>query len=243
MDRFFRSRLLIGKDKFKKLHKSKVTVVGLGAVGGYAVEALARAGVGYLRLVDFDRVDITNINRQLYALESTIGMSKAELARQRVLDINPKIKLEIMDMFSDKHTNDIILDNNPDLVIDAIDSLTPKVQFIAEAYNRGIPIISSMGAALKTDPSAIRVGDLFHTRGCRLARFVRKRLRRQGITDGIKCVFSHEERNADAIVDPDEKTVVSRGRKRNVMGSLPTVTGIFGLTIAHYAIEQLIDGF
>lgn len=240
MERFLRSKLLIGDDKFAKLQSSTVTVVGLGAVGSYAVEALARSGVGNLRLIDFDKVDITNINRQLYALESTIGLSKAELAKKRVLDINPNINVEIIESFVNTDTIDTVLDNSPDIVVDAIDTLNPKVQLLTEVYKRSIPVISSMGAGLKTDLTKIKYGDIFKTEGCSLARFVRKRLRRQGISSGIKCVYSTQN-NIDALIKAEDNG--EGARVRNTLGSFPTVTGIFGLSVAHYTIEHLCEGF
>lgn len=243
--RLIRTALVIGNERLKKLQNSKVTVVGLGAVGSYVVEGLSRAGVKHLRLIDFDTVEESNINRQLYALESTIGKDKAELAKARVLDINPKIKVEAFKLFADKKTYDTIFDNQPDLVIDAIDSLTPKTQMLAKLYEMGIPIISSMGAGLKTDPTKIHIGDLFNTKYCALARFVRKRLRRQGIKHGIPCVYSVEITNnerLDRVEQDNEKSSNEIGRKRNVLGSLPTITGMFGLTISHYAIDYLCGG-
>lgn len=243
--RLIRTSLILGKERLKKMQNSKVTVVGLGAVGSYVVEGLARAGVKHLRLVDFDTVEESNINRQLYALDSTIGLPKAELAKKRVLDINPKIKVEAFEMFADDKTYDKILDNKPNLVIDAIDSLTPKTQLLAKLYEKAIPVISSMGAGLKTDPTKIHIGDLFTTKHCALARFVRKRLRRQGIKHGIPCVYSVEMTNNERLerVDQEEdRGSDENGRKRNVLGSLPTITGMFGLTISHYAIDYLCGG-
>ena len=243
MDRHLRTKILLGEDKMRKLQRSKVTVVGLGAVGSYVVEALARAGVGNLRLADFDLVDCTNINRQLYALESTLGLPKTMVAKNRVLDINPQIKVELFREFIDKNSCLNLFENNPDIVVDAIDSLTPKVQVLVELHNRSIPVISSMGAARKTDPSKIKVGDISKTRNCPLARFVRKRLRRQGVTSGIKCVYSTEI-TEDEVVEPSENDSINeRGRKRMILGSLPTITGIFGLTIANKVIEEICGGF
>ena len=243
MSRHLRTEILLGPEKINKLKQAKVTVVGLGAVGSYAVEALARAGVGNLRLVDFDKVDRTNINRQLYALESTIGLSKATIAKQRVLDIAPDINVEVFDMFLNNETKDLILNNNPDVVIDAIDSLNTKVQFLSELYDRGIPVVSSMGAALKTDPSKIKVDDISKTKNCHLARFVRKRLKRQEIIEGIKCVYSTELTGTESIIISDKVFLPGRGRKRNTMGSLPTITGIFGLIAANTVLDMICDGF
>lgn len=235
---------LLGETRFARLQNSRVTVVGLGAVGGYVVEGLARAGITRLRLIDYDTIQPTNINRQILALESTLGRLKADAARERVLQINPQCQIEALPTFASKETIDAILDPAPDLLIDAIDSLNPKVQLLAGAYERKIPTLSSMGAALRTDPSRIRIADIFDTDNCPLARFVRKRLRRQGIGRGITCVYSNEKIEFDYSQPNDEEKVgetpfSERGRERNVLGSLPTVTGIFGLTLANEAIMQL----
>jgi len=218
--------------------------VGLGAVGGYVVEGLARAGVGGLRLIDYDTIQPTNINRQILALESTLGQPKASAALARVQQINPDCLVEALPAFVGEETIGTLLEPAPDLLIDAIDSLNPKVQLLAGAYERRIPTLSSMGAALRTDPTKIRLADIFDTDNCPLARFVRKRLRRQGIGRGIRCVYSCERVDFD-YSQPNEELKIGdtpyaeRGRARNVLGSLPTVTGIFGLTLANEAIMQL----
>jgi tRNA A37 threonylcarbamoyladenosine dehydratase len=232
---------MLGDQNFEELQKKSVTIVGLGAVGGYVLEGLVRAGVLSLRLCDFDTVEPSNINRQLLALETTIGRSKVDLARERALSINSEAHVEALEVFATEETLDQILDPRPDLLIDAIDSLNPKTQLLYTAYMRGIPIISSMGAALRTDPAFIRSGDLFATRNCPLARHLRQRLRRRGITEGIPCVYSTEPVNFDFSKGSCEVAALQggRGRQRNILGSLPTVTGIFGLTIANEAIYFL----
>ena len=244
MERFSRTARLLGEERFMRLSASHVTVVGLGAVGGYVVEGLARAGVGHLRLVDYDTIKPTNLNRQILALESTLGQLKAEMAKKRVLEINPDCAVEALPLFAGEETIDQILTPAPDLLIDAIDSLNPKVQLLAGAYERRIPTLSSMGAALRTDPGRIRMADVFDTDNCPLARFVRKRLRRLQIGRGIRCVFSNEPVEFDYSRETSETKVgetpyAERGRERNVLGSLPTVTGIFGLMLANEAILQL----
>ncbi|MFW2368293.1 MAG: ThiF family adenylyltransferase [Desulforhopalus sp.] len=245
MQRFIRTQRLLGNSRFRKLQSKTITVVGLGAVGGYVVEGLVRAGVNNLRLIDFDTIQPSNLNRQILALETTIGRSKAEVAKERVLAINSGCKVDSLQIFAGDETLDKILEPEPDLLIDAIDSLNPKTGLLHGAWVRGIPIISSMGAALRTDPTLIRSGDLFSTSNCPLAKHLRKRLRRRGINSGISCVYSVEKIDYDYQVPEDESTVgdtpfSDRGRKRNVLGSLPTITGIFGLTIANQAIMQLI---
>jgi len=245
MDQFLCVELLIGKEKLKKIHKASVTVVGLGAVGSYAVEALARAGVGKLRLVDFDKIKPSNLNRHIYALRSTIGRSKVELAAHRIADINPSCKVEAMECFAAEESLDHILNNKPDLVIDAIDSMNPKTQLISACYHKKMPIISSMGAATRVDPLALRVADLFDTRCCPIAKQLRGKLKKEGVGRGVICVYSEELKNPGA-VDASNKASeddYKRGRPRSKLGSLPTITGIFGLTIAHTALEILCGGF
>lgn len=237
--------LLLGKEKLKKLHDSFVTVIGLGAVGSYATEALARAGVGRLRLVDFDTIKPTNINRHIYALHSTVGKQKVALGKERVHGINPSCKVEACDLFAADDSMDKIFDQTPNLVVDAIDSMTPKAQVLAACQKRGIPVISSMGAAMRTDPFSIKTADLFDTKGCPLAQCMRQKLRKEAVGRGIFCVYSEEpKRRAFAPPDVAEcELTYDRGRKRNKLGSLPTVTGMFGLVVAHCAIEYLCGGF
>jgi len=240
-DRLARIRLMLGEEKLERLKNSFVVIVGMGAVGSYAVEGLARSGVGRLRLVDFDVVRASNINRQLYALGSTLGRHKADLAAERVLDINPHCRAEKMNLFADTGTFDAILEGNPDLVIDAIDSLGPKAGLIAEVVKRGLPLIASMGAALRTDPAAVRVGPIKEVVGCPLAAKVRNLLRKSGTHLDFTCVYSLEpvgELKKKRQVDP-ETEFHEQGRRRAALGSLPTLTGIFGLTIANAAIQKL----
>ncbi len=244
--RFLRIERMIGTEGLRRIQQSRVTVIGLGAVGSYATEALARAGVGRLRLVDFDRVQISNINRQLYALQSTLGMAKAEVARRRVLEINPDCDVEAMECFVHTDTLTRVLEGEPDVVIDAIDSLTPKVELLAEVSRRGLGVVSSMGAALRTDPTCVRVGPLSEVHHCPLASKIRKRLRQRGASVELTCVYSIEpvgELNETAIDregDGHDQTE-QRGRRRQTLGSLPTLTGIFGLTAANTTIRMLLD--
>jgi tRNA A37 threonylcarbamoyladenosine dehydratase len=249
--RFSRLERLVGASGLRRLAGAHVAVVGLGAVGSYAVEGLARAGVGRLRLVDFDEVRPTNINRQLYALDSTVGLPKVEVARRRVADINPRCAVEPLQIFVHVENLDQVLAGPPDLLIDAIDALTPKVETIAAALDRKVPLISCMGAAVRTDPSRIKVGSLFSSRGCPLARRIRQRLRKRGLPLDFTCVYSDEPLSDEARTDehpceehpsgdaPEEETI-RRGRKRRTLGSLPTLTGIFGLTAANQAIRVLL---
>jgi tRNA A37 threonylcarbamoyladenosine dehydratase len=243
--RFSRIERMIGIDGLQRLQASFVVVVGLGAVGSYAVEGLSRAGVGHLRLVDFDEIRPSNINRQLYALNSTIGHAKTDAAAARVRDIYPDCLIETVKCFFDDTTAESVLAGPPQLVIDAIDSVSPKTHLLSEALTRGIPVISSMGAALRTDPAMVRTGPLSEVKNCPLARVIRKRLRKRGLAVDFPCVYSTESVHAlpeDAVTDTADvsEETLRRGRKRQTLGSLPTLTGIFGLTAANLAIRMLI---
>ena len=245
MERFSRIRSFLGAEKFARLQAARVTIVGLGAVGGSCCEALARAGVGSLRLVDFDRIQPSNLNRQTLALESTMGLAKVEAAARRVIDINPDCWVEPLELFADATTLPTILEPTPNLLIDAIDSLSPKVELLTSAWQLELAILSSMGAALRSDPGQIRVGELMASSGCPLARRVRKRLRQNGVGEGITCVYSTEpvDFNYQGPVRPEpDSPYHDRGRPRNTLGSLPTLTAIFGLTLANEAILRLAQG-
>lgn len=235
--RLMRTGLLLGAQGIEHLQQATVMVVGVGAVGGYALEAIARSGVGHLILVDFDVFDETNINRQILALGSTVGRKKIEVAKERVLDINPDCKVEVRDVFVNSDTLPTLLAEKVDFVIDAIDSLNSKCCLIEALQARGIPFISSMGAALRTDTSFIKLGSLDKTKNCGLAKHLRQRLRRRGVDiKKVRCVYSDEpadERRKQAVVANDDP------EKRNVLGSLPTITAIFGLMIANEAIKTL----
>ena len=243
MERFLRTELLLGRDKLELLKQATVVVAGLGAVGSYAVEGLARSGVGNLRIVDIDIIKKSNINRQLFALESTLGKSKAETAAARVKDINPMCNVEALNLFVHYDTMDEVLRRPVSFVVDAIDSLNPKIELLSAAWNMGIPVVSSMGAALRTDVSKIKTGDIFSTHSCPLAKIVRKRLRNRGIGQGIRCVYSTERvkfeyekaQETPLYEGPEYK----RGRERRTLGSLSTIPGIYGLILANMVIEGI----
>ncbi len=244
-ERFVRIRQLIGSRALRKLADSRVVIVGLGAVGSYATEALARAGIGHLRLADFDVVRHSNINRQLFALESTLGLPKAEIARRRVLDINPACEVDSLQLFVDALSVDSVLGGAVNLVIDAIDSVGPKIELLAQAAARGMTVVSCMGAALRTDPGQVRVGCLADMHHCPLGRRVRKELRKRGVSLNLCCVYSTEpvarlRKTAITFDRADEEESLRRGRRRSVLGSLPTLTGIFGLTAANTALKLLL---
>ncbi len=243
-DRFLRSRMLLGDEAMSRLQNSTVMIVGLGAVGGYALEGLSRSGVGRLILIDFDVVETSNINRQILALSSTLGQNKTDAARARVLDINPSCEVITRNLFVNQDTIGEVLDFKPDFVIDAIDALNPKCLLIEELWKHHIPFISSMGAALKQDSSKIVYGRLSQTQNCPLAKFVRKRLKHRGVRlNEIWCVSSTEQATypESALSMEDDGACVASGRQRHSLGSLPTITAIFGLTAANEAIKRLIQ--
>lgn len=226
MDRLMRTRLLLGDKNVENLQKSRVLVAGCGAVGSYAVEALARSGIGSLKLVDFDTVEVSNINRQLFALHSTVGQPKIDVAKARIADISPDILVETKRVFlSDENADDLIKD--VDFVVDAIDSRDSKVALYRACQKKGVPFISSMGAALRTDASKIVVDQMKNTHTCPLACVLRKMCKEQGIDMGFSVVYSTEQ--------------PAKGRAENrQMGSLSTITGIFGLTMANYVIGEIV---
>lgn len=238
-DRLDRTRLLIGEEDLQKLQNSTVMVVGCGAVGGFAIEALARSGIGRLILVDFDVVKESNINRQIYALHSTMYQEKAVVARNRIRDISPDIQVEILPMLVNADTVDEVLSRRVDFVIDAIDTLNPKTILIEQLVRRGIPFISSMGAALKTDVTKISIQKMKKTIHCPLAFFVRKRLRRREVPLDFDVVYSSEDVSQKLHMEMPEAPENETGRVRHHMGSLVTITGIFGLMCANYAISYL----
>ena len=220
MDRLHRIRLLLGDDAIRKLQSSTVMVVGCGAVGSFAIEALARSGIGNLILVDFDKFDVTNINRQLFAMQSTIGMQKVDAARARILDISPDINVQTFNMFWD---NDSAIDVMPDFVIDAIDSVQSKIALYRWCVAHSVPFIASMGAARKTNMDLIRIAPISKTTVCPLAARVRKLVRAENLPD-FPVAFSME---SPAKNDTNE------------LGSIITITGDFGLKIANFVIQNL----
>lgn len=235
-DKFSRTELLIGSKGLEILAQSRVAVFGLGGVGSFATEALARAGVGNLVLVDFDRVSPSNINRQLHALVSTVGESKALLMGQRVKMINPDIRVEIMVERYLSGEGERFFTPAPDYVIDAIDDVPAKVDLIASCVHRGIPLVSSMGAGNKLDPTAFKVADISQTSVCPLARVIRRRLRARGITSGVTVVFSTE---------PPHRPGKENGGSvsyavRPVPGSISFVPPVAGLILAGLVVRGLL---
>lgn len=224
MDRLHRTRLLFGDTATDGLRAATVMVVGCGAVGSFAIEALARTGIGHIIVVDFDSVDESNINRQLFALDSTIGVAKVDVACARIHDINPDTRVTAYNMFWDENTD---LDVRPDFVIDAIDTVPSKVALYKWCTSHNIPFISSMGAALKMDVTQIKIAPISRTAVCPLAGRVRRAVRELDLPD-FPVVFSTEH-----------PAPVS-GHAKN-MGSNVTVTGIFGLMLANFVIKKLLS--
>jgi tRNA A37 threonylcarbamoyladenosine dehydratase len=231
-----RTELLIKEEGVEKLNKAAVLVVGLGGVGSFAAEFLARAGVGKMTIVDGDTVDITNINRQLPALHSTVGKHKVDVVAERLMDINPNLELVKMNEFLNPERMAQILDGgNFDYILDCIDSVTPKVSLIIAARRRKIKIVSSMGAGGKSDPSKVIVRDISKTQHCHLAREVRKRLKKEKIDKGIRCVFSDEIQDEDSL-----KMTDGSNYKRSFYGTISFLPAIFGLYAASEVINHLL---
>ncbi len=239
---FARTEQLVGHEAYDRLKAARVGVFGLGGVGSFAVEALARAGVGHLRVVDHDVVNPSNLNRQLFALRSTIGRPKAEVAAERIHDINPECTLDARRAFINGDSVAELLAPDLDLVVDAIDSVNAKVALLQAAFERNIPIVSSMGAGGRLEGAGILVGDLSETEVCPLAAVIRKRLRRRGITTGIRCVYSTEPCRNDLLPNPiDVDAHVGPGRKRTPLGTLSYMPALFGLRIAEEVIRTILS--
>lgn len=224
-----RNETLLGKPACERLSESCVLVVGLGGVGSYAAEACARAGFGKLILVDHDTVDISNLNRQLIALHSTVGKSKAEVCAKRLRDINPDAKIIPMQVFCAADTIQSIMSHSPDIILDCIDTVTAKLILISAARDAGIPIISALGTGRKTDPTALKFCDIFETRNDPLARVMRRELRHRGF-ESLQVICSEEEASGE-LLDADPVT-----GKRSP-GSVSWVPGCAGLMIAGKAVE------
>jgi tRNA A37 threonylcarbamoyladenosine dehydratase len=238
---FARTEQLLGAEAMARLAASRVAIFGLGGVGSFACEALARAGVGHVRLVDYGTVDPTNINRQLFALHSTLGRRKVDLAAERILDINPLCQVDARPGFLDPGTVQGFLEPPLDLVVDAIDSLNSKVTLLEAVHHLGLPVISSMGAGGRLDAAQMRFGDLSETLICPLARIVRLRLRRRGIQSGIPCVYSVEPALNTTPFDPqDVGEHHGTGRPRQPIGTISYMPALFGLRVAQEALALLL---
>jgi len=229
-----RTELLLKQEGVSKLQASNVLIVGLGGVGAYAAEMLCRAGVGNMRIIDADTIHPSNRNRQLLALSSNNGESKAMLMKKRLLDINPELNIIADEVFLKEELTEQVLDLDFDFVIDAIDSLTPKIALIASALNRNIPIISSMGSGGKTNPAKIQIADFSETYNDKLARMLRKRMHKMGIYSGFKVVFSSEKTNPDAV-----KFVDNEMNKKTTVGTISYMPPLFGSFMAAEVIRDI----
>ena len=238
MNPYSRTEFLLGKPAMEKLRKSRVAVFGLGGVGGYAVEALARSGIGALDLIDHDTVSLTNLNRQILATRDTVGQSKAEAAAQRVRAIDPDIRVRALQTFFGPDTAGQFHFEDYDYVIDAIDTVTGKLSLVTAAKAAGTPIICAMGAGNKLDPTAFQVADIYETSVCPLARIMRKECRKRGI-DSLKVVYSQEDPIA-CTLPPDDPAWQELPEGRNALpGSCAFVPSVMGLIIAGEVIKDL----
>ena len=233
---FERTRILLTHAEMARLTQAHVLVAGLGGVGSYCAEALARAGVGKLTIIDHDVVAASNINRQLPALLSTVGQSKAELMAARIHDINPACELQVIREFVTPENVIDLVPADVDYVVDCIDSLNCKVALVATSFERGLRVASSMGAGNKLDPARIRLADISQTCQCPLASVMRKRLRKRGIVTGVLTVFTDEPGRAPLAPQPVE----GRGRARAVNGTISYMPPLFGLMLAGAVVQQLI---
>lgn len=231
-----RTELLLGKDKLELLHRAHILVAGLGGVGAYAAEQLCRAGVGEMTIIDGDVVELTNKNRQLLAIDSNIGKPKAELMAARFREINPDIKLHVInDFIRDERMIEILEEAKYDYVVDAIDTLAPKIFLIYHSVKKGLPIVSSMGSGGKLDPSLIKVADISKSYNCNLARMLRKRLHKLDVYKGVKVVFSSE------FTDPEAVVLVESQNKKSNVGTISYMPPIFGCFCASVVIRDIIE--
>lgn len=231
-----RTLLLLGEEKLEKLHQSHVLIVGLGGVGAYAAEQIVRAGVGQVTIVDGDVVSPSNKNRQLVALESTLCQSKAIIMKNRLLDINPNLKIHAINEYIKDERMKEILDDDFDYVVDAIDTLAPKILLIYHAIQKKLKIVSSMGAGGKTDPSQVQIADISKSHDDNLARILRKRLHRMGVYEGIKVVFSPEKINPQSIILTEGEQ-----NKKTTVGTISYMPAVFGLFISSVVIRDLTE--
>ena len=234
LNEFSRAELLIGQAALEKLKNCRVAVFGIGGVGTYVVEGLVRAGVGRLVLVDDDVIALTNINRQLHATQKTIGRIKVEVMKERVLEINPQAEVVTHQAFYLPETGGSLLEMDYDYIVDAIDTVTAKIDLVVRAAAMGIPIISAMGAGNKMDPTRFEVADIYDTSVCPLAKVMRKELRSRQIA-ALKVVYSREEP-----LIPQDSEEIGRTPRKRIPGSISFVPSVAGLIIAGEVIKDLI---
>ena len=233
-----RTQLMLGDEPIVQLMSKNVLVVGLGGVGGICAEMIARAGVGKMTIVDADTVDLSNANRQIPALHSTAGKLKAEVMAERIKDINPDIDLTVLTVYiKEEETIQILESQNFDYAVDCIDTLSPKVYFIKACMDRKIPIVSSLGAGGKLDPSQVMITDISKTHECNLARYVRKKLHAMGIQKGLTVVFSPEKVDQSRVFETEKAFP-----KKSIIGTISYMPAIFGCNVASVVIRGLITG-
>ena len=247
LNQFSRTQLLLGQEGMEKLYRARVAVFGIGGVGGYTVEALARSGVGTLDLIDDDKVCLTNLNRQIFATRKTVGQYKVDVAQQRILEINPKAVVHTYKTFYAPQTAEQFDFSQYDYVVDAIDTVTGKLELVVQAKKAGVPIISSMGAGNKMDPTAFEVADIYETSVCPLARVMRKELKKRGIKK-LKVVYSKEPPMTpieDMAISCRTNCICPPGterkctQRRQVPGSNAFVPSVVGLIIAGEVVKDL----
>ncbi len=235
LDRFSRTELLFGSENMKKFKAAHVAVFGVGGVGGYTIEALARSGIGHIDVIDNDKISLTNINRQIIALTSTVGRYKTDVVKERILDINPKAVVNTYNVFYLPDTSDMFDLAQYDYVVDAIDTVTGKLEIIWQAKNAGVAVISSMGAGNKLDPTGFEVADIYETAVCPLAKVMRRELKKRGI-DSLKVVYSKEK----PISLKGNGEECPEGR-RSIPGSAAFVPSVAGLIIAGEVLKDIAE--
>lgn len=248
MDWYSRTELLIGKAGVDKLNNSKIAIFGIGGVGAYAAEALCRAGVGNLVLVDYDDICLTNLNRQIHATRKTVGKSKVDMMKERLLEINPKINVIIFKELYNEETAERLLTPDLDYVVDAIDMVTSKLDLITRSQQMNIPVISCMGAGNKFDPTKIEISDIYKTSMCPLARVIRQELRKKGVKK-LKVVYSREEpvtpieteKNCKNNCICSNKDLAKCTHRRQIPGSISFVPSAFGLALASAVVRDLLS--
>ena len=229
-----RTAMLVGEEMLGRFRNSTVAVIGVGGVGGYAAEMIVRAGVGRLIILDSDEVSVTNKNRQLLALDSTVGKPKCDVLAQRLMDINPELDLIVIKEYLEAEKADVLGTYKIDFLVDAIDTLSPKLHLIKYCMDNGIPLVSSMGAGAKFDATKVRLVDVSKSFNCPLAYIVRKRLRHMGIKKGFQVVFSEELPDKDSIVPCEDRN------KKSQVGTVSYIPAVFGCVCAQAAVQHLM---
>lgn len=237
-DVFSRTQLLLGQEAMEKLERAKVAVFGIGGVGGYVVEALARSGIGAFVLTDSDRVSVTNINRQIIATQKTVGRYKTEVMKERILAINPEAQIEVRNCFFLPENADMFDFSGYSYVVDAVDTVAAKIAIVMKAQAQGIPVISSMGAGNKLDPTKFQVADIYDTSVCPLAKVMRRELKRRGV-ENLRVVYSTEPPLKPADGEPPETQEQTAAQRRGMPGSVAFVPSVAGLIIAGEVVKDL----